>query len=118
MHPSDDTRELRATALEDIARLIARHVPGAGDHLTQISALSLHRRHAPTDPVPCIYPLGLVLIAQGAKQVLVGESGVELHAGAVDGRVSGSADHFTRHSRNDARAVPGSPSETRCREDR
>ncbi|SDY65739.1 transcriptional regulator, AraC family [Lysobacter sp. yr284] len=72
MHPTEDT-ETTPAPVRDIARLIARHAPNAGDHPTGIPALSLHRRHGPTDPVPCVYPLGLVLIAQGAKQVLVGE---------------------------------------------
>ncbi|WP_394540297.1 AraC family transcriptional regulator [Lysobacter enzymogenes] len=72
MHPTEDT-ETTPAPVRDIARLITRHAPSAGDHPTGIPALSLHRRHGPTDPVPCVYPLGLVLIAQGAKQVLVGE---------------------------------------------
>lgn len=72
MYSPEDIRTLEALP-KDIARAIARHAPTAGDHLTDIPALSLHRRHGPTDPMPCIYPLGLVLIAQGAKQVLIGE---------------------------------------------
>lgn len=60
------------TATAPLARAIGRHVHHAGDHETGFAALSLHRRDAPTEPVPCIYPLSLVLTAQGDKQVMVG----------------------------------------------
>ncbi|WP_200945884.1 MULTISPECIES: AraC family transcriptional regulator [unclassified Lysobacter] len=73
MQPNEDARMILETLPKDIAQAIARQAVTAGDHLTGIPALSLHRRHGPTDPVPCIYPLGLVLIAQGAKQVLIGD---------------------------------------------
>lgn len=56
-----------------LARAIERHARTAGDHETAIPALSLHRRNAPTEPLPCIYPLSLALTAQGNKQVLLGE---------------------------------------------
>jgi AraC-like DNA-binding protein len=56
-----------------LARAIERHARAAGDHETAIPALSLHRRNAPTEPLPCIYPLSLALTAQGNKQVLLGE---------------------------------------------
>ena len=32
-------------------------------------ALTLHRRNAPTEPLHCIYSLGLAVVAQGSKQV-------------------------------------------------
>ena len=35
--------------------------------------LSLHRRSSPTDPLHCIFNLGLGLVAQGDKQVMLGE---------------------------------------------
>src|SRR6266404_8275995 len=38
-----------------------------GDHTTAISALTLHRRKAPTEPLHCIYSLGLGVVAQGGK---------------------------------------------------
>ena len=43
-----------------------------GDHTTAIPALTLHRRQAPTEPLHCIYNLGLGVVAQGDKQVLLG----------------------------------------------
>ena len=35
-------------------------------------ALTLHRRSTPTEPLHCIYNLGLGVVAQGDKQVLIG----------------------------------------------
>jgi hypothetical protein len=46
----------RGATTDVLARAIARHVYRAGDHETALPALSLHRRYAPTEPVPCIPP--------------------------------------------------------------
>ena len=54
-----------AQAVEQIARF-------DGDHVTAIPALSLHRRSSPTEPLHCVYGLGLGVIIQGSKQVLLG----------------------------------------------
>jgi AraC-like DNA-binding protein len=43
-----------------------------GDYTTTIPALSLHRRKMPTAPMHCIYGLGLGVVAQGRKQVMLG----------------------------------------------
>ncbi len=71
MHHANGVRATVEASLKDLAHLIGRHARVAGDHLTKVPALSLHRRHGPTDPVPCIYPIGLVVIAQGDKQLLL-----------------------------------------------
>ena len=55
-----------------LAAEIARVAQNDGDHNTSIPALTLHRRSAPTEPLHCIYNLGLGVVAQGDKQVLVG----------------------------------------------
>ena len=65
----------------DLARTIARHAATAGDHETAIPELSLHRRHVPTEPIPCIYPLGLALTTQGDKQVTVGDKVLQYFPG-------------------------------------
>src|ERR1700733_8889688 len=44
-----------------------------GDYTTAIPTLTLHRRSAPTEPLHCIYGLGLGVVAQGRKQVLLRE---------------------------------------------
>ncbi len=60
-----------ATATSALARAIWRFAQTDGDHTTAIPALTLHRRKAPTEPLHCIYNLGLGVVAQGDKQVLL-----------------------------------------------
>jgi hypothetical protein len=60
-------------ATTGLARAIAHFAHSDGDHITAIPALSLHRRSSPTDPLHCIFNLGLGLVAQGDKQVMLGE---------------------------------------------
>lgn len=40
-----------------------------GDHSTEIPGLTCHIRHAPTEPLHCIYTLSLAVVLQGAKQL-------------------------------------------------
>src|SRR6266705_2561373 len=54
-----------------LARAIRRFAPTDGDHNTVIPALTLHRRSAPSEPLHCVYNLGLGVVAQGDKQVLL-----------------------------------------------
>ena len=56
-----------------MARAIANFAHSDGDYVTAIPALSLHRRSSPTEPLHCIFNLGLGLVAQGDKQVMLGE---------------------------------------------
>ena len=56
-----------------LARAIANFAHSDGDYMTDIPALSLHRRQGPTEPLHCIFNLGLGLVAQGDKQVMLGE---------------------------------------------
>jgi AraC-like DNA-binding protein len=58
---------------EVLAQQIGRIAGIDGDHTTAFAPLSLHRRSARTEPLPCIYGLGLAVVAQGRKQVTVGE---------------------------------------------
>ncbi len=44
-----------------------------GDFMTAIPALSVHRRSHITDPIPCIYELGLAITISGRKQVTIGD---------------------------------------------
>lgn len=60
-------------AIGELARAIASTAQNDGDYLTAIPGLSLHRRQAPTEPLHCIFNLGLGVIAQGDKQALLGE---------------------------------------------
>ena len=70
----DESAEAAARpSTKPLALAIARHAHTAGDHETALPALSFHRRDAPTEAIPCVYPLGLALTAQGDKQVTVGD---------------------------------------------
>ena len=73
--PSD----VLATSL--LARAIRRFAQTDGDHNTVIPALTLHRRSAPSEPLHCIYNLGLGVVAQGDKQVLLGGESIDYGPG-------------------------------------
>jgi hypothetical protein len=68
-------------ATSALARAIRHIAQTDGDHNTAIPALTLHRRSAPTDPLHCIYNLGLGVVAQGDKQVLLGDETSEFGPG-------------------------------------
>jgi AraC-like DNA-binding protein len=55
-----------------LAFAIAAVAQSDGDYPTAIPALSLHRRNMRTAPMHCIYGLGLGVVAQGGKQVMLG----------------------------------------------
>ncbi|UUZ76610.1 AraC family transcriptional regulator [Polaromonas sp. P1(28)-13] len=59
--------------IETLAYEIGKIAQNDGDHQTGIPRLTLHRRSAKTEPVHCIYGLGLGITAQGGKQVTLGE---------------------------------------------
>jgi len=64
----------------DDTRAGSRHrepCPNDGDYNTSIPSLTLHRRSGPTEPLHCIYNLGLGVVAQGDKQVLLGEESID-----------------------------------------
>lgn len=60
-------------AVEDeLARLVGDIADTDGDHTTLIPALTFFRRSAATDPMPCVYGLGLAMALQGDKRVTLG----------------------------------------------
>jgi AraC-type transcriptional regulator N-terminus len=69
------------TTIRALARAIGSLVQTDGDHSTRIPALTLHRRSGPTEPLHCIYNLGLGVVAQGEKQVLLGEESIDYGPG-------------------------------------
>jgi AraC-like DNA-binding protein len=77
--PGPYTPETPATSA--LARAIGRIAQTDGDHTTAIPALTLHRRKAPTEPLHCIYNLGLGVVAQGDKQVLLGGESIDYGPG-------------------------------------
>jgi AraC-like DNA-binding protein len=64
-----------------LARVIARFAQTDGDHSTAIASLTLHRRQAPTEPLHCIYNLGIGVVVQGGKQVLLGGETIDYGPG-------------------------------------
>jgi AraC-like DNA-binding protein len=60
-------------ALEALGKSVARWTDKEGLLGTAISALSLARRDAPTEPTSYIYEPSLCVIAQGVKRVLLGD---------------------------------------------
>jgi len=60
-------------ALEALGKSIARWTDKDGLLVTAISALSLSRRDAPTEPTSYMYEPSLCVIAQGVKRVLLGD---------------------------------------------
>src|SRR5712691_2868343 len=69
------------TTIRALARAIGSLVQTDGDHNTNIPALTLHRRSGPTEPLHCIYNLGLGVVAQGDKQVLLGGEAIDYGPG-------------------------------------
>jgi len=57
---------------DGLARLAASIAQTDGDYTTCIPGLMIYRRSFATDPMPCIYGLGLGLTVQGGKRVTLG----------------------------------------------
>ncbi|AVJ17663.1 AraC family transcriptional regulator [Serratia rhizosphaerae] len=56
---------------KNIADMIVEIAQNDGDYSTAISSLTIHRRSVPTAPVHCIYQMGLGVVVQGAKEVML-----------------------------------------------
>jgi AraC-like DNA-binding protein len=70
-----------APTVARLARAIERFAQSDGDHVTAVPSLSLHRRRTPTEPLHCVYGLGVGVLAQGSKQVLLGDEVIEYAPG-------------------------------------
>ena len=65
----------RASELRlELARRITEFMGSADDKATDIPGVSLHRRSAPTPPCQTTYHPGVIVIAQGRKQVNLGRA--------------------------------------------
>lgn len=69
------------TAKQELIDILIKHAQAEGDHATVIPELMLYRRNTPTQPLPCIYDLSLVVIAQGTKRITMGEAVLNATAG-------------------------------------
>ena len=74
-------RNSDSSTTSGLARAIRTFAQTNGDHTTAIPALTLHRRAAPTEPLHCIYHLGLGVVAQGGKQVILGRESLSYMPG-------------------------------------
>jgi AraC-like DNA-binding protein len=72
MDSHESLNSSQVTTTSALARAISRIAQSDGDYRTAVPALSLHRRKMPTEPMHCIYGLGLGIVAQGGKQVMLG----------------------------------------------
>ena len=70
-----------ANSVNALANAVSNFAQTDGDYTTAFPALTLHRRSAPTEPLHCIYGLGLGVLAQGAKQVLLGDKVIDYGPG-------------------------------------
>src|SRR6266581_1384903 len=67
---ANPARELRA----ELARKIASSVGNEENRITEIPGVSLHRRTSPTPPCRTTYHPGVMVVAQGSKQVNLGRT--------------------------------------------
>lgn len=70
MPPGLSTQSTNGSAL---AALVENAAQTDGDYTTQIPALTFYRRSAATEPMPCIFGLGLGIAVQGAKCVTLND---------------------------------------------
>jgi AraC-like DNA-binding protein len=66
--------DLTAAAIGELARLIERYTEEDGIHATAIRRLFLIRSSRPTEPIHALHEPAVCLVAQGRKQVMVGQS--------------------------------------------
>lgn len=59
-------------AFASLSRLVGRIAGTDGDYKTELPGLMIYRRSAVTEPMPCIYGLGLGVTIQGGKRVSLG----------------------------------------------
>ena len=81
MYSHSGPKRSDAESLSALAYALGSFAQTDGDYTTAIPALTLHRRSAPTEPLHCIYSLGLGVIAQGAKQVMLGDEVINYSPG-------------------------------------
>lgn len=56
-----------------LAQVIGEIAQADGDYATPIPGLMIYRRSAASEPMPCIYGLGLGITVQGGKRVMLGD---------------------------------------------
>lgn len=64
---------MQTTSSDVLAQLVGDIARTDGDYSVQIPALMMYRRSAATDPMPCMYGLGLGITVQGNKRVTLSD---------------------------------------------
>lgn len=67
--------------LDQLIQKVSHLAETEGDHDSIISGLSFHNRISPTDSTHCIYSMGLSLVLQGQKEVIIGDNVYQCHEG-------------------------------------
>ncbi|MET0265976.1 MAG: AraC family transcriptional regulator [Duganella sp.] len=65
-------RDTPLTQTDSLAELVGKIAEADGSYPTAIASLRLYRRDATSEPLPCIYGMGLGLTVQGEKRVTLG----------------------------------------------
>lgn len=81
MNRSSSIDDSALPAIDHLSRAIAVLAQTDGDYATAVPALTLHRRNRPTEPLHCIFNLGLGVVAQGSKQLLLGDEVIKYGPG-------------------------------------
>ncbi len=67
--------------IDTLAQEIGQIARNDGPFLTDLPDLTLFRSSVRTEPMPCIYALGLTVVAQGGKQVTLGDQVIDYGPG-------------------------------------
>ncbi len=67
--------------LTHLISAVSKFAAAEGDYPTAIPTLSLHARHHITEPLHCIYNLGLAVVLQGDKEIIIGDTVYRCAAG-------------------------------------
>ena len=63
----------RHVNMDQLTQAVSHFAEQSGDHISVIPQLSFHSRMHPTDSTHCLYNLGIGIILQGQKQVVIGD---------------------------------------------
>ncbi|EKE73738.1 AraC family transcriptional regulator [Gallaecimonas xiamenensis] len=69
----DSAQSKTSDALASLRSRLLRLANHSGDYQTEIAALSIHRRDKVSEPLPCVYELGLAITVAGYKQTSIGD---------------------------------------------
>jgi AraC-like DNA-binding protein len=81
MSQRQERNRARGSDPRALARAIEMIAQSEGDYQTAVPQLTMHRRDAPTEPLHCIYNLGVAVLAQGEKQILLGPQSMAFRPG-------------------------------------